>query len=159
MAWFPGCCAPGGPLLCGLAGKEHKISVALKCNNKSHRGVGTTIDGVIKVNVMALDFAAYNLPFNRNRDSSIVQRKSDNLIFFSIHVHACVGAHPCFLLCYLKYGHIVWYKQYLKPTSTTEFWTNWFHSKLSQADRCRELPTRDLKKPCSLIWYYNNLKL
>lgn len=69
--------------------------------------MGTAIYGIIKVNVMAFDFAAYNLPFNRNRESSIGKRKPDNLIFTSIHAHACVGAHPCFLLCSLKYGCIV----------------------------------------------------
>lgn len=69
--------------------------------------MGTTIYYLIKVNVMALDFAASNLPFNRNRDSSVSKRKPDNLIFISVHVQACVGAHPCFLLCYLKYGRIV----------------------------------------------------
>lgn len=90
-----------------LGGKEGKISVVLKGNNKSRHAMGTTIYGIIKVNVMALDFAAYNLPFNQNRDFSISKRKLDNLIFTSIHAQACAGAHPCFLLCSLKYGCIV----------------------------------------------------
>lgn len=69
--------------------------------------MGTTIYGIIKVNVMALDSSAYNLPFNRSGDSSISKRKLDNLIFISIHAQACSGAHPRFLLCYLKYGGVV----------------------------------------------------
>lgn len=69
--------------------------------------MGTTIYGIIKVNVMALDFAAYNLPFDRNRDSSLTKSKLDDLIFISIHTQACAGALPYFLLCYLKYGCIV----------------------------------------------------
>lgn len=107
--------------MCFSGGKKKtlRILVELKCNNASCHAVRTTIYGIIKVNVMALDFAAYNLPFNWNRDSSVSKRKLDNLIFISIHVQACVGAHPCFLLCDLKYGRVVWYKQYLKLTSTT----------------------------------------
>jgi hypothetical protein len=64
------------------------LSAVLKSNNKSHRAVETTIYDTIKVNVMALDFAAHNLPFSRNRDSSVSKRKVDNLIFLSIHVQA-----------------------------------------------------------------------
>lgn len=94
-------------MLCALVGKEQKISVALKYNKKSHHAMGTIIYCIIKVNVMALDFTAYNLPFNQNRDSSISKRKLGNLIFLSIHVQACLELIHVFLLCYLKYGHIV----------------------------------------------------
>lgn len=87
-----------------LVGKSRKISMVLECNNKSCRAVGTTIYGIIKVNVMALDSSAYNLPFNRSRESSVSKRKLDNLIFISIHAQACSGAHPWILLCSLKYG-------------------------------------------------------
>lgn len=69
--------------------------------------MGNAIYGIIKVNVMALDFEAYNLLFNWNTESSISKRKPDNLIFASIHAQACVGAHLCFLLCSLKYSCVV----------------------------------------------------
>lgn len=71
---------------------KREISAVLKCNNKSRHAVGTAIYGIIKVNVMALDFKAYNLLFNWNIESSVSKRKPDNLIFASIHAQACVGA-------------------------------------------------------------------
>lgn len=93
---YPSCFTPGGPLLCALVGKEQKISVALKYNKKSHHAIGTIIYCIIKVNVMALDFTAYNLPFNQNRDSTHISKKTGQFNFPSISCAGLFGAHPLY---------------------------------------------------------------
>lgn len=55
--------------------------------NKHCCVMGTTIYGIIKANVMALDFTAYNLPFNRNRFFHH-QEKAGR---FNFHLYSCTG--------------------------------------------------------------------
>lgn len=73
-------------MLCVLGGKEGKIFVVLKGNNKFRYVMGIIIYGIIKVNVMVFDFVVYNFSFNRNRDFFVSKRKLDNLIFIFIYV-------------------------------------------------------------------------
>lgn len=51
--------------------------------------MGTTIYDIIKVNVMALDFVAYNLPFNQNR----FFRQQEKTGQFNFHFYSCAGLY------------------------------------------------------------------